>query len=205
MRDSGSATAQSRCPGRAAPRRWALVAIAVTIFMGCSSAPPQKPQPVTDGHREIAEGYSLLYGITSQQKDLKKLLLVKSESDPVDDVISELAEYTAALSLQLEDFVRRYPALTVETQFLPDVEVKARESITAETTKTLLASKGKDFERRLLLKQLSALEQEKHIAKVMVGLESPGERKTFWQRTERGFSDLYAKVEGLLEGQYFCN
>jgi hypothetical protein len=184
-----------------------IVAAFLTILAvgtgACSSAKKQTPPPA-DGHRTIAEGYSLLYGITSQQKDLKKLLLVKRESDRVDAVISELADYTGELSAQLEDMAKRYPALTVETQFLPDVEVKARESIASETTKVFLASEGKDFERRLLMKQLSALEQERHIAKVMVGLETADERRAFWERTEQRFGELYAKVEQLLERDYFC-
>jgi hypothetical protein len=184
--------------------RFVLILLALATS-ACSSARPQKPAPPTDGHRTIAEGYSLLYGITSQQKDLKKLLLIKTESDPVDRLISELADYTGELSAQLEDMVRRYPALTIETQFLPDVEVKARESIASATTKELLASEGKDFERRLLMKQLSALEQERHIAKVMVELETADERRTFWKRTEQRFGELYAEVEQLLERKYFCD
>jgi hypothetical protein len=184
--------------------RFVLILLALATS-ACSSARPQKPVPPTDGHRTIAEGYSLLYGITSQQKDLKKLLLIKTESDPVDRLISELADYTGELSAQLEDMVRRYPALTIETQFLPDVEVKARESIASATTKELLASEGKDFERRLLMKQLSALEQERHIAKVMVELETADERRTFWKRTEQRFGELYAEVEQLLERKYFCD
>ena len=180
-----------------------IVCMAVVAF-ACSSARHQEPIPSTDGHRTIAEGYSLIYGITSQQKDLKKLLLIKTESDPVDKVISELADYAGELSAQLEDMAKRYPALTVETQFLPDVEVRARESIASETTKVLLASKGKSFERQLLMKQLTALEEERHISKVMVELETADERRTFWKRTEQRFAELYAKVEHLLEQDYFC-
>lgn len=189
------------------PNNVAAAFILLTLVVatgGCSSAVPQKPLSPSDGHRTIAEGYSLLYGITSQQRDLKKLLLVKVESDPVDAVISELADYTGELSAELEDMVKRYPALTVSTQFLPEVEVKTRESITAETTKVFLDTKGKEFERRLLLKQLTALEQERHMAKVMVELETTDERRAFWRRTEQRFGQLYDKVEKLLERQYFC-
>jgi septal ring factor EnvC (AmiA/AmiB activator) len=181
-----------------------LAVVLLAVVAGCTSTKPQEPARSTDGHRTIAEGYSLLYGITSQQKDLKKLLLVKSESDAVDTVINEIADYTGELSAQLEDMSKRYPALTVQTQFLPDVEVKARESITDETTKVFLATKGKDFERQLLIKQLTALEQERHIAKVMIGLETADERRSFWKRTEQRFGELYGKVEQLLERKYFC-
>jgi hypothetical protein len=180
------------------------VGLLVFTLNACSSMTSQKPVPPTDGHRTIAQGYSLLYGITSQQKDLKKLLLVKIESDPVDAVISELADYTGELSAELEDMAKRYPALTVNTQFLPEVEVKTRESITAETTNIFLASKGADFERRLLLKQLTALEQERHMAKVMVQMETADERRAFWKRTEQRLGLLYDKFENLLQRSYFC-
>ena len=184
--------------------RFALILSIAVVASACSSTQPQQPIPPTDGHRTIAEGYSLVYGIASQQKDLKKLLLIKTESDPVDTVISELADYTGELSAQLEDMAKRYPALSVQTQFLPDVEVKARESIASQTTNDLLARKGKSFERLLLIKQLTALEEERHIAKVMVGLETTDERRAFWKRTEQRFAELFGKVEHLLEQNYFC-
>lgn len=182
-----------------------FVLTALLIGAGaCSSATQPRSLPPTSGHRTIAQGYSLLYAITSQQKDLKKLLLVKVESDPVDAVISELADYTGELSTELEDMAKRYPALTVDTQFLPEVEVKTRESITAATTTSLLDHKGKEFERLLLLKQQTALEQERHMAKVMSELETTDERRAFWRRTEKRFAQLSGKVEDLLERQYFC-
>jgi hypothetical protein len=57
----------------------------------------------------LRKGYSLLYGITSQQKDLKKLLLIKTESDPVDEVISELADYTGALNVNWRTWLDAIP------------------------------------------------------------------------------------------------
>ena len=180
-----------------------LLPIAIAVGMSACSATKQQPVPVTDGHRTVAEGYSLLYGTTSQQKDLKKLLYVKFESDAVDAVISELADYTGELSAQLEDMTRRYPALTVDKQFLPVVEVKTREAISQETTAEFKSAEGKDFERRLLLKQLTALGQEKNMAKVMVELETADERRAFWRKTQQRFETLHGKVWRLLSEQYF--
>ena len=182
--------------------QWILL-IAIAVGMSACSATKQQPVPVTDGHRTVAEGYSLLYGITSQQKNLKKLLSVKFESDAVDDVISEVADYTGELSAQLEDMTRRYPALTVDKQFLPVVEVKTREAISQETTAEFKSTKGKDFERRLLLNQLTSLGQEKNMAKVMVELETADERRDFWRKTQQRFETLHGKVWRLLSERYF--
>ena len=180
-----------------------LLPIVIAVGMSACSATTQQPVPVTDGHRTVAEGYSLLYATTSQQKDLKKLLYVKFESDAVDAVISELADYARELSAQLEDMTRRYPALTVNKQFLPVVEVKTREAISQETTAEFKSTKGKDFERRLLLSQLTALGQEKNMAKVMVELETADERRAFWRKTQQRFETLHGKVWHLLSERYF--
>jgi hypothetical protein len=180
-----------------------LLSIAIVVGLGACSAAKQQPGPVTDGHRTVAEGYSLLYGITSQQRDLKKLLSVKVESDAVDAVISELADYTGELSSQLKDMTHRYPALTVDKQFLPVVEVKTREAISEEKTAEFKSTEGKDFERRLLLNQLSSLGQEKNMAKVMVELETADERRAFWRKTQQRFETLHGKVWRLLSEQYF--
>jgi hypothetical protein len=120
-----------------------LLPIAIAVGMSACSATKQQPVPVTDGHRTVAEGYSLLYGTTSQQTDLKRLLYVKFESDAVDAVISELADYTGELSAQLEDMTRRHPALTVDKQFLSVVEVKTREAISQERQRSSSRPKGR--------------------------------------------------------------
>ena len=83
------------------------------------------------------------------------------------------------------------------------VEVKTREAISQETTAEFKSTKGKDFERRLLLKQLTALGQEKNMAKVMVELETADERRAFWHKTQQRFETLHGKVWRLLSEQYF--
>ena len=182
-----------------------LVVLALTATVGAAacSAAKQTPPETDQGHRTIAEGYSLLYGIASQQKSVDKLLLVKLESKPVDLFINELSHVMTDLCSELEDLSKRYPALDVRTQFLPSVEVKARESMAAETRDRLLAKKGKEFERFLLLTQLNALDSEYHIAKVMLDLETADERRVFWRRTEKRLGDLRAKANRLLERDYF--
>ena len=175
----------------------------IVVGLSACSASKQQPVAVNDGHRTVAEGYSLLYGVASQQKDIGKLLGVKFESDAVDAVITEVAGYAGEVSAQLEDMSRRYPALTINTQFLPAVEVRTREAIAQETTAEFKSTKGKDFERRLLLSQLNSLGQEKNLAKVMVELETAEERRAFWRKTQQRFETLHGKVWRLLSEQYF--
>jgi hypothetical protein len=190
---------------RRRPFSSAISATAVSLALIGASACASKltPAPPAQDHRTIAEGYSLLYAVASQQKDTDKLLLVKAESDSVDVLINEIADYMKQLSTELEDFSKRYPALTIEQQFLPEVEVKARDSITEETTKTLLSLSGREFERYLLFKQRSALDAEHHISKVMIDLETNEERRSFWIRTEKRIGELRVKVDRLLARDYY--
>jgi hypothetical protein len=184
-------------------KRIAAVVLLSAICAACGSAKPQIPESEPSDHRRIAEGYALLYGITSRQQHVGKLMLIKQESDPVDQFITELAKTVGEINAEIEDMAKRYPALTINKQFLPDVEVMSRESFEEETKKAFMDSSGHLFERRLLLTQRSALEHEQHIAKVMVGLESGTERREFWVRTDKRFGELRSKLERLLERSYF--
>lgn len=79
-----------------------------------------------------------------------------------------------------------------------------RESIAAEATDTFLSKSGKELERELLLKQRSALEQEQHMAKVMIAIETAEERRAFWCQVEKRFTELRGDVDALLRRNYFC-
>ena len=81
--------------------------------------------------------------------------------------------------------------------------MRTREAIAQETAAEFKATKGKDFERRLLLSQLSALGQEKDMARVMVGLETADERRAFWRKAQPRFETLHGKVWRLLSERYF--
>jgi len=181
-----------------------LALSAAVLLTGCSSFGTKPPAPPSNGHRTIAEGYSLLYAIVSQQNNFEKILWVKSESDPVDHLITEIADYAGKVSAELEDIESRYPAVTLRTQFLPEVEARMRESVTSDATKSLLTLGGREFERELLLKQRGMLNQERHLARVMIAIETAEDRRQFWRSAEIRFTELHGKVGALLEN-YFCN
>lgn len=197
----------SRCLDRFAggARRARNHGLVLVALSAAACAAVQQPATHAPGHRTIAEGYGLLYGITSQQKGLKKLLWMKLESDPLDRVISDIADYAGELSGQLEDMASRYPALTVHEQFLPPVEVKARRSIADALQDTFLSTSGREFARELLLNQRSTLQQEQHLAKVMVEIETADERRAFWRRVDERFGGLRDELETLLRNEYFCD
>ena len=43
------------------------------------------------------------------------------------------------------------------------------------------------------------------MAKVMVGIETSEERRSFWRQVDKRFGELRADVEALLRRSYFCS
>ena len=76
-----------------------------------------------------------MYGIAPSRK-IEETVAHQNRIDPVDG--HQLADYTGELSAQLEDMAKRYPALSVQTQFF-QMSRSRRESIASQTTNDLLA------------------------------------------------------------------
>jgi hypothetical protein len=185
-------------------RRFLMSALAM-LAAGCASEPPRPTAAVSDGHQLVSEGYTLMYDAASKLKFGDELLLVKIEADPVDEFISDISTYAGDLQGQFEELAERDPVVKLDLELLPAMEVMTRDSVTGERVPDLLSRSGKDFERLLLLTQSGALNQSRHLARVMVDTETDPERKALWQEIQAQLDDLYDRTVNLLEQDYFCN
>src|SRR5919106_2245702 len=185
-------------------RRFLMSALAM-LAAGCASEPPRPTAAVSDGHQLVSEGYTLMYDAASKLKFGDELLLVKIEADPVDEFISDISTYAGDLQGQFEELAERDPVVKLDLELLPAMEVMTRDSVTGERVPDLLSRNGKDFERLLLLTQSGALNQSRHLARVMVDTETDPERKALWQEIQAQLDDLYDRTVSLLEQDYFCN
>jgi hypothetical protein len=172
---------------------------------GCTILGKPEPAPPEPDYPTVNEGYNLLYEVVSTQKFTDKLLLIKIESDAVDAVISELSEDAARMEAQLQEIAREDPTLDLEREILPEVERRKRDSVQMERLKDLLGGTGKRFERLLLLTQSGALNQTRHLARVVVETEAREDRKAFWREVQRQFDENYRNVVELLESEYFIH
>ena len=155
-----------------------VVAIGVLACAGCASVQEKIPF-VGARYRSRNEGFSLLYELTTKQRDVDKILILKRVSARTANEIKEIAQTFRQAQEQLDAFARQDGSLNFQTKHLPALEEKTRDSIQATTTKNLLFSTGKELELRLLLTQAQALNYASHLAGVLENQDDNKERKSF--------------------------
>jgi len=182
--------------------RGLAIAMLAAIVGGCGVFPKRLPER-EQGRRTISEGYSLLYFAVSEQKWADKVLLVKFESADLERVVTRIAKYAAALKPRLEDLAKRYPAIHLEPPPPTEVEQRARRAQYHERLRDMLGASGRDFEREMLLTQYASLDELRHLAAVMVEVETGENRRTFWKEVQTEFDAEYGGVLDLLRRRHF--
>src|SRR5256885_233448 len=110
-------------------------AACILTFAGCASVQEMVPI-VGERYRVRNEGYSLLYELTSKQRDVDKILKLKHASPNVAAVIKEIAQTFRQATEQLDQIVKTDAGLRFNSTHLPTLEVKTRASIEGTTAKT---------------------------------------------------------------------
>jgi hypothetical protein len=91
---------------------------------------------------------------------------------------------------------------------MSQIESDARKAIGSEQAKDMAPLTGKagiEFEREALLMFYNALDEQRHIAGVMIGLESNPALKKFLESTQGQLDERYRKVGALLDRRYFAH
>lgn len=174
-----------------------VVAIAVLVGIGCASVQEKIPF-VGNRYRERNEGFSLLYDLATKQSDVDKILILKHVDAKTAKEIKEIAQTFRQAQEQLDAFAHQDSSLNFKTKHLPVLEVKTRESIQSTTTKDLLFSSGKEFELRLLLTQVQALDYASHLAGVLEDQDDNKERKSFLSEFSKQCDQHHKNVMQLL-------
>ena len=173
------------------------VILAAAFLVGCQSAPQPTANTGTE-NIDRNDGYSLLYDLVSDLKDVDKALIFRSKNAPFDDTIKAIAAMADAAHNQLDAFAKVDPGLQIKRQPLPPIEVEVRKSISNSEAVGLFTSKGPIFNRRLLLSQQNGLQYAEHLAKVIQKHESVPKRKEFLASLEKQAHNLREQVITLL-------
>jgi hypothetical protein len=171
-------------------------ALAVT---GCSTVQKILPTTAWRQARVRNEGYSLLYQLLSQERDVARILIIKHADPPVADVIKEIANTCGQAKKALDLFHEKDRHLNLEMTNLPQIEQKTRAAIESTVTKQLLTSSGKTFERRLLFTQAEAMNYAAHLAMVLHDQEDNPNRKDFLAKLSERCTTLHDRVIALLK------
>ena len=186
----------------------ASIVLMISMFTatGVAAEEASKPSAAEQSRRMLNEGYSLLRRDMSRAQHADLILLVKSETDAVNTLVKAISNYSEQVTNRLDSLAAQYPAMRVDLEPLPEMEVRKRFSIGKDRAKDFLPFVGvsqHEFERTMLISLSNALNHERHLCRVMAKEEPQPELKKFLVETEKGFEKLFVQTMELLERDYF--
>src|SRR5437868_15190116 len=100
-----------------------LIGICLMALCGCATPAPQKESKDASAPAAVVasaasedsrlairnQGYSLLYELLDDEKNVSKLLIIKKEQSDVGDLIKKIADASGAAAKQMEVFSKSDP------------------------------------------------------------------------------------------------
>ncbi len=148
------------------------------------------------------QGYSLFYGLMSDEKNVSKLLLIKKEQSDVGDLIRDIARASGEIAKQLESFARADSHLFLKMPGLPIAEQQTRDLIGKTRAKELITKGGEKFEVRILLTQSEALTYGSHLAVIVQSMETDPGRKQFMSEASQKLAALHQRIIDLFHARW---
>jgi hypothetical protein len=186
--------------------RWVSFVIVVFVLaQGCAtkSASNTPPPAAEDSRLAIRnQGYSLLYELMSDEKDVSKLLIIKKENSDVGDLVKKIAQTCGAAAKQMEAFSKSDPHLHNQMDGLPRAEKETRDLISKTRAKELITKSGDKFELRILLTQSEALTYGAHLALVVQSHETDPARQKFLGDLSSQLQELHQSLIDLMHTRW---
>jgi hypothetical protein len=190
--------------------RCAALALLLTAIAACAQLLPSKkavPEK-TDPRAQLSVGYSLLYEEADGIPKLKWLLMFKEKSSEMGQLTHELVAYYQQLANTMQELSKQYPAMRIDVEAMSPIESEARKAIGSDQAKDMAPLIGKGgiaFEREALLMFYNALNEQRHLVRVMVERETSPALKKFLESTQSKLDEHYSQVGSLLEHRYFTH
>ncbi len=168
----------------------ALVLLATGLVLNWSVGPALRAAESTPPPSPLGYGYALLHDLLSQQKNVDKILLLKNESDALDELLTDIAEASGDGAAQIKEMADTNNMISLGVIGLPMIERRVRKAMSDDTASKLLAAGGREFELRMLLAQFRATGYVAELARQIAELENDGGRAE-WLRS---YADRYKKL-----------
>ena len=187
----------------------ALALVAVILCTSCAvtdKAP--KRADLNEDRTMLSEGYSLLYKEARQLDASDLILYVKSESDSMKKVVTEVSNVGDDVKKDLERIAKSYPGVRIDLDPLPEMEKRKRTALSKDRAKyfaPVVGKGGREYERTVLLAFSNGLNHERHLCTVMADAEPEASLKKFLLDTGKRYDALYERVNDLLEKEYFVH
>jgi hypothetical protein len=175
----------------------------------CHLSDTQKPVPDQNSTRaQLSIGYSLLYQEADGIPKLKWILMFKGKPEEMGHLTNDLVGYYKELAGTMQKLSKQIPAMRIDVAPMSKIEGDARKAMGEDSAKDfapLVGKTGVAFEREALLMFYNALNEQRHLVGVMVGLETIPALKTFLETTKAELDTRYARVGALLNQRYFIH
>jgi hypothetical protein len=196
-----------------APRRSVLtrcfaIGLLLTLAHGGSSFAAEPTSSANTPRAQLSIGYSLLYQEADGIPKLKWILLFKDKPEEMGQLTSELVSYYEQLADTMQKLSKQYPAMRIDVTAMSEIEADTRKALGADQAKDFAPVTGKTgvkFEREALLMFYDALNEQRHLTGVMLGLETNPVLKEFLEKTKAQLETRHAKVGALLNRRYFTH
>lgn len=163
----------------------------------------------TDRNRQILNaGYSMLYTDASHLALTRLMLLLKFESEAVHAIVTDVARFGGGLANDLERIARDYPAVRIDQEPLPEIEKRKRAAIAMGRAHEFvpgIGTGGRRYERTLLIGLSNGINHERYLCRVMADEETDSGLRKFLLDTAGQYDALYARIDALLDREYFRN
>jgi len=190
--------------------KWFLAPALVLALAACSqlSESTRPVQNKSTPRAQLSIGYSLLYQEADGLPKLQWLLMFKDKSSDMGQLTNELVKYYDQLADDMRKLAKQYPAMRIDVPPMSAIESEERKAIGTEQARELAPLVGKtgvDFEREALLIFYDALNEQRHLTGVMVGLETEPALRKFLESTTMRLDAYHGKVGTLLNRRYFTH
>ena len=156
----------------------------------------------------LNEGYSIFYRNVDSLSKFDLVFLVKSETEPVNELTTAVTDYADTLKATLERVARDYPAVDMELDPLPVMEQRTRDGMTNDrlfSFAPVVGLTGESFDRRMLQALEGTLNNLRFMAKALADEESEPSLKQIATTAHSRLEQLYQRVLGMLDEKYFIN
>jgi hypothetical protein len=168
----------------------------------------ESPADKNTPRAQLSIGYTLLYQEADGIPKLKWILMFKDKQEDMGRLTHDLISYYEHLAVSMQRLAKQYPALRLDVEAMSKIETDERKAIGADQAKDFAPVTGKtgvDFEREALLMFHDALNEQRHLTGVMVGLETDPGLRQFLITTKAQLEARYVQVSALLNRRYFVH
>ena len=189
-------------------RRLAIGLLLTLVGYGQSSHAGEPTSAKNTPRAQLSIGYSQLYQEADGIPKLKWILLFKDKPEEMGRVTHDLVSYYERLADTMRKLSKQYPAMRIDATAMSQIEADERKAIGEDQAKDFTPITGKtgvQFEREALLMFYDALNEQRHLTGVMLGLETNPVLKKFLETTKVQLEARHAKVGALLNRRYFTH